>query len=343
MFPRYRELLSQVLHGEPAPVCPVAFWQHHPVADQAASTLLDSTLAFQSRHDCDVVKVTPASTFQLRDYGVTDAWRGDPLGRRWIGPGIVRNPEDWERLPSLDPWDGFLGRHLRCAADLRQRLDPAIPVVQSIFNPMFQAAVLGGDAWITHLASHPSSVEEGLRRITANTLRLVHALAEARIDGIYLVSQHARAGALPASAYERLGWPSDAACLASAREAMPFSFLHLHGHPVLLPPTPLAGRCVLHYSQDPGNPDPASLLQHGPWPISTGPAQDGHIRSGSPAQAHAEASLILERLKGPRFILGAACVLPLDTPRENIDAAIRAARTPRPDRPNSHPLPPRRP
>jgi uroporphyrinogen-III decarboxylase len=66
--------------------------------------------------------------------------------------------------------------------------------------------------------------------------------------------------------------------------------------------------------------------------ISTGPDQGGRIRTGTPAETFSETESVLRRLKGPGFILSAGCVVSLDTPSENIDAAVLAARTPRPDR-----------
>lgn len=334
---RYRELMTSVLQGESVPTAPVAFWQHHPVADQEEATLVESTLAFQRRYDCDWVKVTPASTFQVRDYGVADAWRGDSLGRRWIGPGIIHEPDDWTRLPSIDPGAGFIGRHLRCAAELRRRLGAHVPIFQSVFNPMFQASVLGGTGFSAHLDTSFGAVEAGVWRITENTVKFIEALADAGVDGIYLVSQHARVGGLPEAIYDRLGWPSDARCLAAA-SAMPMPpFVHLHGEAVFLPPIDALPRYVLHLSPDGCNPEPASLLDRDRRWVSSGPCQDGLLRRGTPAQAAEAVRSDLARWKGPGFLLSAGCVLPLDTPEANIHAAIAAAREPRPDRIRAQP------
>lgn len=332
---KYRDLIESVLRGESVPTCPVAFWQHHPVADQQEATLVEQTLAFQELYDCDWVKVTPASTFQVRDYGVTDAWKGDSLGRRWIGPGIIREPEDWARLPSINPREGFIGRHLRCARELRRRLDRAVPVLQSVFNPVFQASVIGGAAFAAHLEACPEAVEAGLRRITENTVRFIEALANEEVDGIYLVSQHAREGGLSRAAYERFGWPSDARCLEAAADMPLASLFHLHGEAAFLPAREGFPRCVLHLATDGGKPDPATWLDTERRWISTGPGQDGKIRQGTTSEAAAEVREVLKLWKGPGFLLGAGCVLPLDTPEANIHAAIAAAREPHPDRPTA--------
>lgn len=330
-FPLYRDLLSAVLAGESVPNSPVAFWQHHPIADQERATLVEATLAFQGRFDCDLVKITPASTFQTRDYGLGDAWQDDLLGRRAIGPGIIREPDDWLALPRLDPGKGFVSRHLHCAEEVRHRLPSDVPVLQSVFNPIFQAAILAGERFAEHLEQYPARVEAGLATIAANTLDFIDALKGTRVDGIYLVSQHARAGALSVDDYRRFGIPYDKACLERAI-GLPFNMLHLHGahiHAHLVRDYPVQ---FIHYAPEPGNPAPESLLAECSTAISSGPAQFGAIQRGTVAEAAAEAEEFLNRLKGPRFLLGAGCVLPLDTPEQNIHAAMAAARTPRPDR-----------
>lgn len=328
---KYRELLLAVLGGVRTTICPVGFWHHHPVADQEAESMTAATLGFQKRHDCDFVKVTPASTYQLRDYGLADAWRGDSMGRRWIGPGMMRRPEDWAHLPQLNPSEGFAGRHVACARALRHRLDPAIPVIQTVFNPMFQAACLGGEFFQHHCGVAPEAVAAGLEILRQNTVRLIRAFEEVGVDGIYLAAQHARAGAMTPEGYAALSRGSDRACLEAAG-SMPLNFFHLHGDAIHLAAASVGGDCVLHFSEGGGNPDASRLLEEDGRALSTGPDPSGRIRSGTPAQTFAETEAILRRLKGPRFILSAGCVVYPDTPAENIDAAIRAARIPRPDR-----------
>lgn len=293
--------------------------------------MVAATLRFQERFDCDFVKITPASTFQVRDYGLTDAWRGDSLGRRAIGPGIIREPEDWARLPTLDPEAGFVSRHLGCAREVRRRLGGEVPVIQSVFDPLFQAAVLGGDVFGSHLREHAGAVEQGIGILARNTVALIEALRGAGVDGIYLVSQHARRGAMDAGAFRRFGQGAARACLEAAA-AMPLNFLHVHGDHIHAAEAMELPVRVVHFSEDPGNPSVEDVLREGRLGVSTGPGQDGAVRRGTATQAADEVAAVLRRLKGPRFVLGAGCVLPLDTPEENIRAAMAEARRPRPDR-----------
>lgn len=328
---RHRALVEHVLAGGQAAACPAAFWQHHPVADQEAASLVEATLRFQQRFDCDLVKITPASTFQLRDYGLRDAWRGDPLGRRSIGPGIVHSPGDWARLPRLDPEAGFVARYLNCAREVRRRLDDAVPVLQTVFDPLFQAAALGGERFGDHLRQHPEAVAQGIEIVEHNTVALIDALRQAGVEGIVLVSQHARREAMDAASFRRFGRDPLRRCLEAAA-ALPINLLHLHGHRIHASEVLDLPARVLHFAEDPGNPRPEDLLATGRCGVSTGPDPEGWIRRGTAQQAAAEVAAVLHRLKGPRFLLGAGCVLPLDTPEANIRAAMAEAQRPRPDR-----------
>src|SRR5258708_34362227 len=98
----HRERIQACLAGETPDKTPVALWRHFPVDDQSADALAAAHLAFQRAYDFDLVKVTPASSFCLRDWGAADEWRGNSEGTREYTNHIVQNPLDWERLPALD-------------------------------------------------------------------------------------------------------------------------------------------------------------------------------------------------------------------------------------------------
>lgn len=334
---KYRDLIHSILSGERQPTCPAALWQHHPVADQEAASLCGATLAFQRKFDCDFVKITPASTFQLRDHGLTDEWRGDHLGRRWIGPGVIRSADEWRRLREADPAAGFLGRHLVCARMVRRALDPEIPVVQTVFLPLFQAAALGGERFLRDCSEHPDEVAAGLEILCRNTVKLIGALLDAGIDGIFLVAQHARAGVFAEERYEALAGDSDRACVAAAA-ALPLNFFHLHGESVHLGAVPDDRAVVLHYEEGGANPPVDTVLRAGGRKVSSGPCQDGWIRAGTPEEVRQETKELLRRCKGPGFLLSAGCVLTQDTPAANVEAFIGEARRPRPDRDESREL-----
>ncbi len=77
-----RERLEAAISGQGVDRMPVALWRHFPGDDQDPAHLAAATVAFQRRWDFDFVKVTPASSFQIRDWGVQDVWTGNIEGTR---------------------------------------------------------------------------------------------------------------------------------------------------------------------------------------------------------------------------------------------------------------------
>jgi uroporphyrinogen decarboxylase len=77
-----RERLEKTWRGEETDRVPVALWRHWPGDDQRAADLAEAVVAFQRRWDFDFVKVTPASSYCISDYGVQDRWVGSLEGTR---------------------------------------------------------------------------------------------------------------------------------------------------------------------------------------------------------------------------------------------------------------------
>jgi len=75
-----RERLEAAIAKDVADRPPFALWRHFPVDDQTPEGLAESTSLYQARYDYDFVKVTPASSFCLLDWGVEDEWNGNPDG-----------------------------------------------------------------------------------------------------------------------------------------------------------------------------------------------------------------------------------------------------------------------
>ena len=153
-----RERLEAAIAGQATDRTPIAFWRHFPGDDQAPETLAVATIAFQRRWDFDFVKVTPASSFEIKDWGAQDVWLGNIEGTRKYVHHPIEQPGDWKGLKALDPRSGALGEQLRCLKQIVEGL-PDTPVIQTIFNPLSQAKNLAGDRLMTDLRHHVAAVQ----------------------------------------------------------------------------------------------------------------------------------------------------------------------------------------
>lgn len=78
----HRQRIESVLSGSVPDRIPVAFWRHFPVDDQNPERLASATKNFQDTFDLDIIKVSPSSSFCLKDCGIKDAWLGNTEGTR---------------------------------------------------------------------------------------------------------------------------------------------------------------------------------------------------------------------------------------------------------------------
>jgi uroporphyrinogen decarboxylase len=304
---------------------PVALWRHFPVDDQSPDALAAATVDFQRRYDFDLVKVTPASSFCLKDWGAEDAWEGNPEGTRRYTRYVIEKPQDWERLSILDPSAPHLSGQLACLRLLRRELGPDIPLLQTVFSPLAQAKNLAcRERLIVHLRQHPEAVLKGLQTIAETTRRFVAAAIETGIDGLFYAVQHAQASLLTLEEYKTFGLPFDTISLEPAQGLL-CNMLHLHGKDIYfsLLTSSLFFPIVNWHDRD-TPPSLAEAQKHFAGVVCGGLRRETVVL-GTPTKVRDEATEAIRQTQGRRFILGTGCVVPVIAPRGNILAARNSA------------------
>ena len=228
-----RDRLEATLHGAPVDRVPVSLWRHWPGDDYRPEDLAAATVAFQRQYDFDFIKVTPASSFCIEDWGAQDRWVGNEEGTRDYIAYPIAQPEDWARLKVLDPRRGALGRQIRCLELIREAVGDEVPFIQTIFSPLAQAKnLVGEEALIVHLRRYPDALHAGLETITQTTIRFIEAIKPTGIAGIFYAVQHASYSLLSEAEYSLFGESYDLRILAAASDLW-FNVLHLHGNEVM--------------------------------------------------------------------------------------------------------------
>lgn len=321
----HRERLQACFSGDPAlDRPPVALWRHFPVDDQCPETLAAATLDFQHRYDFDLVKVTPASSFCIKDWGAEDAWEGHTEGTRRYTQRVIETPGDWEQLPVLDPHKApYLSGQLACLRLLKHGLDPETPLLQTIFNPLSQAKnLVGGARLIVHLRRHPEAVMKGLETIAETTRRFVEACIEIGIDGVFFAVQHAQSGLLTLEEFQNFGLPHDLDIIEPAR-ALWCNLLHLHGEHVYFDLAEKYACQIVNWHDRETGPALAEAQKTSQGAVCGGVSQNT-IVFGSRTGVREEALNAIAQTGGRRFILGTGCVVPIIAPHGNIVAARRS-------------------
>lgn len=317
-----RERLEATISGEPVDRVAVALWRHWPGDDQRAEDLAAAHIAFQRQFDWDFVKVTPASSFCLEDWGVEDRWEGNLEGTRTYHRRVVQEPEDWMALKPLDPTQGGLGRQLECLRLLGEAFGEEVPFVQTIFSPLAQAKNLAGaSTLIWHMRQNASQVHYALQTIAETTMCFIEEARASGIAGIFYAVQLANYDLLSEAEYKVFGCPYDQQILSAVKDLW-FNVLHIHGSHGMF-------NLVSNYPVQAANwhdreslPDLSSGLRK-----LRGAAVGGVSRlalhQDDPGEMLAQARDAYEQTSAQRWILGVGCVTLVTTPVGNI-AKLRA-------------------
>ena len=317
----HRARLEACLAGQRPDRTPVALWRHFPVDDQTPHGLAAATAAFQRAWDFDLIKVTPTSSFCIKDWGVEDRWTGNPEGTRDYTRRAIRNPEDWAKLQVLSPTQGLLGEQVTALRQIVKEFAPDTPVIQTIFSPMSQAKnLIGPQELMIAMRRDRQALHEGLRRITETTLRFLEESVKTGIDGVFYAIQHGQYGLLSSGEFDEFCRPYDLQVLTVAR-GLWLNLLHLHGEAVMFDQVLDYPVAVLNWHDRQTTPTLAEAQQRYRGVVCGGLRQWETMVLGTPEQVRAEAVDAIQSTGGTRFILGTGCVLPTTAPFGNIQAA----------------------
>lgn len=319
----HRERIQACLADEMPDQTPVALWRHFPVDDQTPSALAAAQLAFQRTYDFDLVKVTPSSSFCLKDWGADDVWEGSTEGTRRYTKHIITDPRDWEKLPALDSTAPHFAGQLACLRQIRAGLGPDTPMLQTIFNPLAQAKNLAGDeTLLTHLRKYPEAVMKGLQTIAATTQRFVEAALSTGVDGIFYAVQHAQANLLSEDEFIRFSRGADLRILEAAGDLW-CNMLHLHGEDVYFD---LAKNYPVHVVNWHDRETPPSLTdaQKTFKGVLCGGISRDTLVYKTAEDVQREVDNAIQQTGGRKLILSTGCVVPIIAPHGNIQAARTA-------------------
>jgi uroporphyrinogen decarboxylase len=312
--------LRATIAGEAVDRVAVSAWRHQPVDDQSAEEFAAATLAFQREFDFDFVKVTPASSYCLTDWGATTYWKGNPHGTRDYGKALVQRLDEWRKLKILDPHTGQMGEIVRGLELIGQGLEEGTPFIQTVFSPMTQARnLVGADELLLHIRLHPDVIKDAFQIITDQTIRFIEAARETGISGIFYALQWASHLDLSESEYREFARPYDLQILQAVDDLW-LNVLHLHGNHVMFSLIVDYPASVLNWHDRETEPSLSEGLKSWPKAVCGGIRQEETLVQGTADNVRSEALDAVRTTGGCRFILGTGCVAPIVTPYGNLRA-----------------------
>lgn len=317
----HRLRMEACLAGKTTNRPPVALWRHFPVDDQQPETLAAATIQWQKTYDWDIVKVTPSSSYCLKDWGAEDQWRGDSEGTRAYNKRAITGLDDWSKLTVLDAESPSFAAQLRCLSILRSEFGPDVPLVQTVFSPLAQAKNLaGGENLLAHIRMRPEYVARGMEIIAESTRRFIRAArAAGLVDGIFYAVQHAQTSLLSKEEFVEFGRSYDLLTLESARPLW-LNILHLHGENIYFSS---AADYPVHIVNWHDRDTPPSLTEAltRTRAVLCGGLRRETIVYATPEEIQAEALDAIQQTNGQRLLLGTGCVTPIIAPHGNLMAA----------------------
>ena len=318
------ERLMAAIRGEQVDRSPVALWRHFPGDDYRPRDLAAATVAFQRKYGFDFVKVTPASSFCVQDWGSRDRWVGTLEGTREYTFYPIQAAKDWDKLHPLDPSEGGLGAQLECLRLIGDELIGEVPFIQTIFSPLAHAKNLAGnESLLVHLRRNPDALHRGLEVITETITRFISAALDTGMAGVFYAVQHAQYELLSEQEYAVFGRPYDLRVL-EAVQGLWLNLLHLHGSDVmfdLLADYPIQ---IMNWHDRETWPTLFEAQGRFDGAVCGGLARWDVVVRGTPEQVQEQAADALAQTGGHRFILGTGCVTPVVAPASNIRAVREA-------------------
>ncbi len=321
-----QERLHAACAGKPVDRPPVALWRHFPTDDQAPDTLAAAHLAFQRTFDFDFLKVTPASSFMVDDYGVETAWRGNEEGTRDYVKFPMTQPAELLSLAPLDVRSGQYGATLDALRLICAGVEPDVTVLQTIFSPLSQLKKLTGPRFLPLLRLHPGAVIAALETLAANTLAHLQTLAQVGVGGIFYAVQHAAASQLSRAEYLAMGRLYDLQILQAAPAGW-LTVLHLHGSHVYFDDLADYPVRIINWHDRETAPSLAEGKRRFAGAVLGGVRQGETLQRGTPAEVIAEVADACAQTGGRRLIVGTGCVTPITAPTANLHALRRAVET----------------
>lgn len=320
----HRARIETTLSGAMPDRTPVALWRHFPVDDQTPAGLAEAVVAWQRLYDFDFVKVTPESTYSVKDWGLKDEWQGNAEGTRTYTYRPVQSPDDWLKLTPLDPRTGRIGDQITALRMIVSALGPGVPVIETIFSPLTMARKLAGEQqFLVHMRRYPDSLHAGLKTLTETILSFLDAIHETGISGIFYALQYAQLGLLSPGEFHEFARPYHLQVLEAAKDFW-FTVLHLHGNDVMFEQVADFPVQVINWHDQETFPSlqKGKEIYHGI--VCGGLKQWDTMVLGTPDQVWTEAQAAMEATGGQRFILGTGCVTPITAPHGNLMAARKS-------------------
>ena len=290
------------------PYVPAAFFLHFDPAFHKGTAAVDRHLEFFRTTDMDLVKIQFEHPFPRLD---------------------IQKPKDWAKVPVYDL--DFFEAPLRVVEGLVKASKKDAVVVLTLYSPfMLAGQTAGAETVVRHIAEDPEAFKKGISAITEGLLGFVRECARLGLDGFYASTQGGESGRLSNPAgFTQCVRPYDMIVMKEIERLCAFNILHVCDYHLpyasLSPYVGYPGHVVnTSLKLTDGEVSSRDVARMFGRPFMGGLERKGVIATGSPDAIRAAVRKTIDEAPD-KFILGADCTVPAETPWENLRIAIQAA------------------
>jgi uroporphyrinogen decarboxylase len=311
--------MNATRRGAPTDRVPVALWRHFPTDDLNAATHAARVVEFQKKFDFDFVKVTPAAGYPAEMYGAQLASKNNREGTRAYLTRPVNALADWDTIAPLDESNLVFRRETATLKLIRAQLGDDAHILQTIFSPLYSAGNLAGERMLNDLRAHPDALHRALAAITETTIRFARASLRAGADAIFFATQMASRQVVNETEFAEFGERYDAQVIEAVRGMKPdFILLHIHGLDIYFERLARWDVDILNWHDRRTAPSLREARALTQKILLGGINEWDTLANGTPDTIRAEARDAIAQTGERGFVLGAGCVIAIDTPLENI-------------------------
>ncbi len=314
----------EALEGTAPDAMPVSLWKHYHLRDRAPRQLARITVDFARKFDLDLIKLTPSGLYGVQDWGVGMQFGHNDVQAPTVISSPIKSSADWSDLAPLSPSSGALCRELEMCDHVGRLLQNEVPYLMTLFSPLTLAHKLAGNQVYDHLRLEPAILHGALRVIRDTVVAYAEACLKVGVPGFFLATQQASHRLLSVAEYEEFGLAYDRDVAAAIKTA-PLRMLHICGDDIMFAEASQLDVNCLSWAAGGSNPDLAQARQLTNKALAAGLALDT-LAEGSREACHTMVGEARTMTRGSGLILAPDCVVKLESPDDNLEAVVEAAR-----------------
>lgn len=318
-----RERLHAAIHKQKVDRPPIALWRHFAGDDLDAEKFARRVVEFQQRYDFDFVKVTPAASYVAELYGGELRDAGNREGTRLHIRRVINDWRDWQKIRPVEMDHPVFRRERDAMQRIRHALGKDVPIMQTLFSPLSCARTLAGDRLIPDLREHPGELQHALHALGTTMERFAFNAINAGADSLFLASQVASRDVLTPEESRAFGQAYNLTLINELRGHVDFLMLHIHGENIYYEHLFKYPVHIVNWHDRKTAPTLKEGKQLFDGAVAGGIDEWGVLQT-TPDAITAQIHDAMRQTDGIGLIVAAGCVIPMDTPPQNIQAAREA-------------------